>query len=75
MYINSLSCHIPLAFQCGYRWHNKRRENRVWEDGSKIFKGEERITLTGLLYADDLVLCGESEDNLRVVIERTVEVC
>ena len=32
-----------MAFQCGYGWHNKRRENRVWEDGSEIFKGEERV--------------------------------
>ena len=26
--------------------------------------------LPGLLYVDDLVLCGESEDGLRVMVER-----
>ena len=31
--------------------------------------------LPGLLYADDLVLCGESEENLRVIAGRFVEVC
>ena len=29
----------------------------------------------GLLYADDLVLCGESEDDLRVTVGRSAEVC
>ena len=28
-----------------------------------------------LLYADDLVLCGESEENLRAMMERFAEVC
>ena len=32
-------------------------------------------SLTGLLYADDLILCGESEEDLRVMIERCVDVC
>ena len=30
--------------------------------------------LLGLLYADDLVLCGE-EENLRAVLGRFIEVC
>ena len=28
-----------------------------------------------LLYADDLVLCGESEEDLRAMVGRSVEVC
>ena len=28
-----------------------------------------------LLYADDLVLCGELEEDLRVIVEHFVEVC
>ena len=28
-----------------------------------------------LLYANDLVLCGESEEDLRVVVGRFAEVC
>ena len=31
--------------------------------------------LTGLLYADDMVLCGESEERLRAMEGRFVEVC
>ena len=45
-----------------------RRGVRFLEDG------RERI-LPGLLYADDLVLCGESEENLRSMVGRFNEVC
>ena len=31
--------------------------------------------LPGLLYAGDLVLCGESEEDLRVMVRRFTEVC
>ena len=31
--------------------------------------------LPGLLYAEDLVLCGESEEELRAMVGRFVEVC
>ena len=31
--------------------------------------------MPGLLYADDLVLCGESEEDLRSMVECFVEVC
>ena len=31
--------------------------------------------MLGLLYADDLVLCGESEENLRAMLGYFVEVC
>ena len=31
--------------------------------------------LPGLLYSDDLVLCGESEEDLRVMVERFAETC
>ena len=30
--------------------------------------------LPGLLYADDLILCGESEEDLKVIVERFLEV-
>ena len=29
----------------------------------------------GLLYADDLVVCGESEEDLKVMVGRFAEVC
>ena len=31
--------------------------------------------MPGLLYADDLVLCGESEEDLRAMVGHFVEVC
>ena len=31
--------------------------------------------MLSLLYADDLVLCGESEEDLRVMVGRLAEVC
>ena len=31
--------------------------------------------LSGLLYADDLVLCGKSEEDLRVIVGCFAEVC
>ena len=31
--------------------------------------------MPGLLYADDLVLCGESEEELRAMVGRFAEVC
>ena len=35
----------------------------------------EEWILPGLLYADDLVLCGESEEDMRVMVGRFPEVC
>ena len=40
------------------------------EDGKE--RGE--LGLPGLLYADDLVLCGESEEDLRALVESFVGV-
>ena len=31
--------------------------------------------MPGLLYADDLVLCGESEEDLKVMVGRFADVC
>ena len=45
-----------------------RKEVRFLEEGREWI-------LLGLLYADDLVLCGESEEHLRVMVGRFVEVC
>ena len=41
---------------------------RKHEDGRKW-------RLPGLLYADDLVLCGESEEELREMVGRFAEMC
>ena len=45
-----------------------RRGVRFQEEGREY-------RLHGLLYADDLVLCGESEEELRTILGRFIEVC
>ena len=54
--------HVPLAFQCIYRWSDERGKN-----GDREVGREGR--LPGLLYADELVLCGESEEDQRAMVE------
>ena len=46
----------------------RRRGVRFQEEGRKW-------RLPGLLYADDLVLCGESEEDLRMMVRRFADVC
>ena len=59
---------VTLAFQCIYECNHEggkdgdRQEGREWR-------------LPGLLYADDLVLCSELEEDLRAMVGRFVEVC
>ena len=53
--------HVPLAVQCVYGWSDGGGE---YGDGKE---GRE-CRLPGLLYTDDLVLCGESEEDLRVTV-------
>ena len=57
--------HVSLAFQCTYRCSDKRGENGDEESGD-------------CLYADDLVLCGESEEDLKAVgcfVEVRMRIC
>ena len=57
--------HVPLAVQCIYGWSDEGGEDRDVR--------ERR--LPGLLYADHLVLCGESEEDLRVMVGGFAKVC
>ena len=57
-----------MAFQCIYGSSDEGGEDR---DG----KERREWKLPGFLYADDLVLCGESEEDLRVMVGQFVEVC
>ena len=50
--------HVPLGLQCIYGRSDEGGENEDGEEGREL-------RLPGFLYADDLVLCGESEDDLR----------
>ena len=40
-----------------------------------VMKEESECRLPGLLYADNLVLCGELEEDLRVIVRRFAEEC
>ena len=53
--------HVPLGLQhiCGRR--DEGGENGDGKDGREWISH-------GLLYTDDLVLCGESEEDLRVIV-------
>ena len=53
--------HLPLALQCIYGYSD--------EGGGREWR------LPGLLHRDDLVLCDESEEDLRAMLGRFVEVC
>ena len=43
--------------------------------GVRFMRRGENGDYLALLYADDLVMCGESEENLRVMVGQFVEVC
>ena len=54
--------HVPLAFHC--------------DEGGENGDGEEgESRLPGLSYADNLVLCDESDEDLSAMVGRFVEVC
>ena len=59
--------HVPLAFQSTYGCN----------DGGKNWNGKKgrHWRLPGLLYADDLALCSESEEKLRAMLGCFIEVC
>ena len=52
--------HVPLSVKCIYGCSSARGKN---EDGKEV-----RVGIVGLLYADDLVLCSESEEDLRAMV-------
>ena len=60
--------HVPLVFQCIYGCSDERGEDGEGKEGSEGI-------LPGLLYADKLVLWGESEEDLRAMAGWFVEEC
>ena len=59
--------YVPLAVQCIYGWSDEGGEDEDGKEGSEIPEGWER-RLPGLLYADDLALRDELEEDLRVMV-------
>ena len=60
VYINAVMKEVKIGM--------RRREVKFLEESRKW-------RLPGLLYADDMVLCGEPEEDLRAMVGWYVEVC
>ena len=60
-------CHVPLAL---YGSSDELMKIGMGRRGVKFQEEEREWILPGLLYADDLVLCGESEEFLRAMARR-----
>ena len=77
IYVNSLACvRVKGSESKGCiisPWFFSERSEEVVENGN----GEEgrEWGLPGFLYADDLVLCSESVEDLRAMVGRFAEVC
>ena len=67
--------YVPLAVQCIYGWSNEGVEDGDGRRGVRFLEDGREWRLLGLLYADDLVVCDESEEELRVMAGRFAEVC
>ena len=59
--------HVPLAVQCIYGWNDEGGEIKMGGRRVSFLEDGREWRLLGLLYADDLVLCGESKEDLRVM--------
>ena len=53
----------------------KKVKMMMGKRGVRLIEVGREWILLGLLYANDLVLCGESEEGLRAMVGRFAEVC
>ena len=66
--------HVPLALQ--YMDGVMKEVNMgMGRRGVSFLKDGREWKSPDILYADDLVLCGESKEDLRVMVGRFAEVC
>ena len=68
-------CHVSLAFQYIMEGVMKEVKMGMGRRGVSFLEDGREWRLPGLLYADDLVLYGESEEDMRVVAGWFAEVC
>ena len=66
--------HVSLGVQCIWM-ECEGDEDEDGNEGSELPGGWKRVEIAGLLYADDLVLCGESDEDLRVMVGWFADVC
>ena len=67
--------HVPLDLLCIYGHSDEGVENGDGEKGVRFQEEGREWRLLVLLYADDLLLCGESEEDLRAIVGHFIEVC
>ena len=68
--------HVTLAFQRIYMDAlMKKVKIGMGRRGVRFQEEGKEWRFPGLLYADDLILCGESEEHLRAILGRLIEVC
>ena len=66
--------HVPLVLYVFMDAVMKEMKMRMGRKEVRFHEETRVWRLTGLLYADDLVLCVESEEDLRAMVERFIEV-
>ena len=59
----------------GGGWIGEGGEDGMGRSGVKYLEEGREWRLTSLLYADDLVVCGEMEEDMRALVGRFAEVC
>ena len=57
--------HVPLAVQCIYGCGDEEGVDEDGKKGVKFLENGSEWRLPSLLYADDLVVYGESKEDLR----------
>ena len=62
VYMDTVMKEVKMGIGSGKSGLRFQKEGRKWR-------------LPGLLHADDLLFCGESEEDLRAIVGRFVEVC
>ena len=67
--------HIPWLFNVYMDVVMKEEKMGMGKRGARFQEEGREWRLPGLLYVEDLVLCGESEGYLRALVRRSVEVC
>ena len=65
---------VPLAVPCIYECSDGGEDGDIMR-GVRFLEDGREWRYPGLLYADDLVLCGELEEDLRVMVGWFAEVC
>ena len=57
-----------MAFQCIYERTDEEGENENGKEEVRFLEEKREERLPGLLYADEMALCGVSEEDLRAML-------